>query len=281
MSKFFWTDFFAKTLIRLLSKLPSFFYNTLAELGGRVLDRKKGKIARAALKLTQPNITPEQCDAIARKSSTYSLTYLLSLPRLRKTPYQLHNLDVMKEAVAEDRGAVVISLHMGPPDIGTLAAAEHGFPANTLIGAGKQSPLANSLGRHALEQAGIDFIQRGDPTAVFKSIKQKKMVFLYSDLRSREMPVTFFGQETSAPATGVMTAQLLKAPILFHYCTMKNGEWQLHFERFEPELTGSHKSDAANNLQRLIHKMEEVISQHPELWVWHYDRFKLKKKLNN
>ncbi len=273
------TDLIAGVIIRALGILPESFFNALARLGSKWLDRKKGNIARAALRLVFNQTDQKYFDSIAKKSAVHSLEYLLSLPRLGKIPYQLHDQKIICEALAEEGGAVVISLHTGPPDLGTLAVTRENMPACTLIGAGKQAPFANSLGRKALEQAGIDFIQRGDPTAVFKTIKQKKMLFLYSDLRCREMPVTFFEQQTSAPGTGVMTAQLLKAPILFHFCTLENGIWQLHFERFEPELSGNQKQDAAENLQRLIHKMEEVIRKHPELWIWHYDRFKLKKKL--
>ena len=256
-------DLFAGLIIRFLSLLPANFYKFLAWLGGKILDLKKGQMARAAIRLTQPHITEEQCNQIAKESACYTLQYLLSLPRLKKIRYQLHDIDVIRNALADDRGAVVISLHLGPPDLGALAITRQGFPATTLIGAGKQSPFTNSLGRHALELAGIDFIQRGDPTAVVRSIKQKKIIFLYSDLRSKEMPVTFFDQETSAPASGIIAAQLFKAPILFHHCTMKDGVWQLYFERFEPVLTGDNKADAAKNLQSLMHKMASSHIQTP------------------
>ncbi|MGI9274692.1 MAG: lysophospholipid acyltransferase family protein [Endozoicomonas sp.] len=274
-----WQDTAVKRLVQLLALIPGSFYGILARVSSRALERNKGKVARAAIKLALPGTSSEEVDRIAATSARQSLEYMLSLPRLKHIRYVLHDLDVVREAMTEDRGAIIISLHMGPPDLGTLALAQNGIAARTLIGAGKQKPWLNSLGRHALSQAGIDFIQRGKPTAVVESLKAKNAVLLYSDMRSREVPVTFFGQETSAPASGVYAAIVMKAPLIFHYCTFEDGCWQLHFERFEPEQAGKPKERAVHSCQQLIHRMEAVIREHPQLWIWHYDRFKLKKKI--
>ena len=263
-----------------LSYLPDVFWNGVCQLGAWLLDRQKGHIARASIKLAMPDMEPRHSHQIARASARHSLNYVLSLPRLKHTCYQLHDLPTVQKAVAEDRGVIIISLHTGPPDLGTMALTRAGIDTKTVIGAGKQSPWLNSLGCSALQRAGIQFIKRGNPTAVIQAIKQKYAVFLYSDMRAKEMPVTFFGHETSAPASGIYIAILSKTPILFHYCTLaENGEWQLWFERFDIELKGNRNDSVQHNLQRLIHKMEAVIRNHPELWIWHYDRFNLKKKI--
>ena len=274
-----WQDVAAKRLMQLLALVPESFFRFLSRTGGKILERDKGRIARAAIEIALPGTDPEESDRIAETAAQHSLDYLLSLPRLRQIRYQLHDLDVVREAMAENRGAIIISLHMGPPDLGTLALTENGIAARTLIGAGKQKPWLNSLGRQALTQAGIDFIQRGNPTAVIESLKSKNAVLLYSDMRSKEVPVTFFGQETSAPASGIYAAMVMKAPLIFHYCTLEEGCWQLHFERYEPKQAGKHRERAVHSLQQLIHRMEAVIREHPQLWIWHYDRFKLKKRI--
>lgn len=273
------SDLAAKGLIELLSLMPQWIYHSLEQLGGRILHARKGKIARAAIQLALPHISSDKAETIARQSARLSLKYILSLPKLKFTRYKLPELDQIKSAISQDRGVVVIALHTGPPDLGTMALANEGIASRTVIGAGKQSPFVNNIGRKALNLAGVPFIQRGDPTAVLQAVKRKEVVFLYSDLRSKEMPVTFFGQETSAPASGIYTAMLLKAPVLFHYCTWEDQRWQLHFEPVEMRCTGKRKEDVQYNLQQLMHKMEDVIREHPELWIWHYDRFKLKKRL--
>jgi KDO2-lipid IV(A) lauroyltransferase len=280
-----WTETAANGLMDLLSKIPSSIYTALTPMAAWILDYKKGCIARESIRLAIPSLNETDINRIAKQAARNTLRYLFSLPKLKKLNYQLHGLETVEQAMSEEKGAVVISLHNGPPDLGTLALAENGIPANTLIGAGKQTPFINRLGRRALDRVGVPFLQKGDPTAVFQALKKKNLIFLYSDLRSREMPVQFFSHETSAPASGLMTAQLLRAPILFHFCTREHttqGEqWHLHFEQVETINTGNRKQDVQYNLQKLVHRMEQIIRQHPELWVWHYDRFKLKKRSQN
>ena len=279
-----WKEVAADSTIVLLSCVPDIVRKGICQFGAWLLDRQKGHIARASIQLALPETASPQNSCIARASALHSLNYLFALPRLKRTPYQLHDLTTVQEAVAEDRGVVVISLHTGPPDLGTLALSQAGISAKTVIGAGRQSPWINRLGRFALQRAGIRFIQRGNPTAVLQAIKKKYVVFLYSDMRSREIPVTFFGQKTSAPASGIYTALLTRSPILFHYCTLADtesgkGEWQLFFKRFDIEHKENRNDSVRHNLQRLMHEMEAVIRDNPELWIWHYDRFKLKNKI--
>ena len=274
-----WKDASAGYLIALLSRLPQSIYDNLTRSGAKLLDKHKGHIARASLQLAMPETLSPEAGTIARQSAHHSLSYLLSLPRLNAISYQLHDQAIIEAAMAENRGMIVISLHTGPPDLGTLALTRKGVPAKTVIGAGKHSPWLNSLGRYALNKAGVRFILRGDATGVLQAVKKRQAVFLYSDMRSKEMEVTFFGQQTFAPASGIYTALLTRCPILFHYCTLENNQWQLHFERFEIEHKNDRKNSVQHNLQRLIHRMEDVIRKHPQLWIWHYDRFKLKNLL--
>ncbi|AMO55350.1 hypothetical protein GZ77_10680 [Endozoicomonas montiporae] len=275
-----WKEVTAERTITALSYLPDAFWGGFCQFGARLLDRSKGHIARAAIQRALPDINPCRRDQIARAAAWHSVNYALALPRLKHIPYRLHNLATVQEANAENRGIIIISLHTGAPDLGTMALTQAGIDTKTVIGAGKQSPWLNRFGRFALQRAGVQFIQRGNPTAVLQAVKKKTAVFLYSDMRSKEMPVTFFGQETSAPASGIYTALLNKSPILFHYCTLSDdGEWQLWFERYEPVHKDTRNDSVQYNLQQLIHKMEAVIRDNPELWIWHYDRFKLKKEV--
>ncbi|KEQ19476.1 lysophospholipid acyltransferase family protein [Endozoicomonas numazuensis] len=278
--KLSWKDSATNLLIGLFTRLPLAVYSAIGLILSYGLRVKKSHIARASLQQAIHPVSEKRLQEILRQSARHTVNYVLTLPVLNKVAYQLHHQNVLDQAFSEDKGIVIISLHMGPPDLGTMALSQLGLPATTLIGSGKHSPLVHSLGKGLLQQAGIDPIVKGDPTAVLQALKQKKAVFLYSDLRSREMPVTFFGQETRAPASGIMTAHLLKAPVLFHYCTLEDNQWQLHFEPVPLTHSGNKKQDAQHDLQQLMHRMEQVIRENPELWIWHYDRFKLKNQVS-
>ncbi|WP_422132655.1 lysophospholipid acyltransferase family protein [Endozoicomonas sp. ALD040] len=274
-----WKDSVLDLLIGLLSRTPQVLYSVIGLIFSYVLRAKKGHIARASLQLALLPVSEKTHKQIIRQSARHTVDYILTLPFLDKVPYLLNNQDVIARALSENKGVVVLSLHLGPPDLGTLALSQRGLPATTLIGSGKQSPLTHKFGKAFLLRVGIEPIVKGDPTALLQALKKKKAVFLYSDLRSKEMPVTFFGQATRAPACGIMTAHLLKTPVLFHYCTFENNQWQLHFEPLPLTRTGNRKLDTQHDLQQLMHRMEQVIRENPQLWIWHYDRFKLKNKI--
>ncbi|MEG0582981.1 MAG: lauroyl acyltransferase, partial [Cetobacterium sp.] len=50
-------------------------------------------------------------------------------------------------------------------------------------------------------------------------------------------------------------------------------------EEIELVRTNSPKEDVVFNTQLLIYKMEKIISEHPEQWMWFHDRWSLYKKL--
>lgn len=276
----------AISLMRFLSILPECLVQKLARAGGRRVDRKKGIIARAALKKAFPEQPENALDQLAEKAARNGLDYLLSIPRLHRCHYQLHNLETVRQVMAKNRGLLIAAPHMGPPDIATLALTREGIAVSTVIGAGKQKPWLNAAGQWLLDRVGIRFIQRGDPVAVMKTLRRKEALFLHCDMRSDEAPVRFFGMETRAPASLITSAIMMNVPVLFHFCTLEKGggeqkpghkrQWHCHFEHFDLELTGNREQDIRINLQRLFDKMETVIRQNPELWIWHYDRFQLK-----
>ncbi len=266
-------------LLRSLGYLPERANTLLTKLGGRVADRSKGRIARAAIKLALPELDSASIDQIAKKAAYNSFGYILSLSRLEKIPYQLHDKNIVTNAMSQNRGVIIVSLHMGPPDIGTLALTRENVSISTVIGAGNQKPWLNHIGKYVLNKCGVRYVQRGDPMAVMKTLRRKEAIVLHNDMRSREAPVTFFGEQTTAPISAINTALMLKVPVVFHYCTLKDNIWHLHFEPFDLVESDNREEAALKNLQQLFYKMEEVIKKHPELWIWHYDRFKLKKRV--
>jgi KDO2-lipid IV(A) lauroyltransferase len=43
--------------------------------------------------------------------------------------------------------------------------------------------------------------------------------------------------------------------------------------------TDNFNKDVQSNTQLLIDKMEKIISQYPEQWMWFHDRWRLSKKI--
>ncbi|MDP0562982.1 MAG: lysophospholipid acyltransferase family protein [Candidatus Endonucleobacter sp. (ex Gigantidas childressi)] len=266
-------------LFKILEICPSPLLDLLTKIGGIILDRLHGHIARATLKLALPEADHSTINIIAKKAAYNSAKYILSPSQLYKTPYKLHDSDIVTEALKLNRGAIIVSLHVGPPDLGTFALTKEKIPVSTVIGAGKQKPWINWLAKDIMHKAGIPFIQRGNPINALKTLRKNNALILHIDMRSREAPVTFFGEQTKAPVSAINLALMTGAPLLFHYCTLKEQVWHLHFEPFTMTDHSDKKKTVSANLQALINRIEDVIKADPELWIWHYDRLKLRKRI--
>ncbi|MDP0589147.1 MAG: lysophospholipid acyltransferase family protein [Candidatus Endonucleobacter bathymodioli] len=266
-------------LFKILNRCPPPFLNLLAKIGGGIIDQLHGHIARAALKLALHKADDSSINIIAKKAAYNSAKYILAPSQLDKIPYKLHDSDIVIEALKLERGAIIVSLHVGPPDLGTYALTKEDISVSTVIGAGNQKPWINWLAKDIMHKAGIPFIQRGNPIDALKTLRNNKALILHIDMRSREAPVTFFGEQTTAPVSAINLSLMTGAPLLFHYCTLKEQVWNLHFESFHPTHYPDKKETVNTNLQALIHRIEDVIKKAPELWIWHYDRFKLRKKI--
>ncbi len=275
-----WKKISVSWTLAIFAFMPDSLFRLLVNIGGYLLDRKKGQIARRAMKTGLDQAQTNQFDQHARQAAANLISYGLILPRLQKCRYQLHNFDQVEAALAREKGLIITTLHMGPPELGTLALHRKGVSVSTVIGEGKKNRWLNTLGQYGLMKLGIPFIKRGNPLAFIKTLRQKTAIILHIDMRSREAPVNFLGQETQAPSSAIRTALMMDTPLLFHYCTGSSDQlWHLHFEPFDLLKTSDREKDVHVNLQRLFTRMEAVINRHPQLWIWHYDRFKLKGRV--
>ncbi|MGY0215974.1 lysophospholipid acyltransferase family protein [Endozoicomonadaceae bacterium StTr2] len=265
-------------LARLLHYLPGPVLDVFIGLTGKVLDLVLYKTARQGLALAFPAKSPSERNRIASRAAQNMIAGAISIVRLNRMKFTLENKDVIQQCYDPDHGLLIASLHMGPPEAAALQLQQLGYPVAVLIGAGKRSPRFNAFGRHILGWYGLQPLLRGNPLLLMKSLRQGHCITFHNDMRARDAEVHFFGRKVRAPASVISLALAQQQPLLFHYAT-PNGKnsWKLHFEAFELESTGDRDHDTQQNLQRLMDRMESVIRQYPEHWIWHYDRFSLKK----
>ena len=61
----------------------------------------------------------------------------------------------------------------------------------------------------------------------------------------------------------------------------KKNIWEYHFEEFKPIIHHDITQATQVNAQAITHWMEKQITKNPHLWIWHYDRFSIKRNKNN
>ena len=128
-----WKETAAECLISLLACIPQAIYDGLSKAGGKLLDKQKGHIARASVQLALPDTQASEADAIARYSARHSLELCSLAAPVKGYPLSAPQPDNCAAGNEENRGAIIISLHTGPPDLGTMALNAQAFRSKPLL----------------------------------------------------------------------------------------------------------------------------------------------------
>ena len=265
-------------LARLLRNLPAPLRIGFVRLTAGILNSALRQTALNALALAFPAKSPFERRKIASQAARHMASSAVDVLRLDNLKLTLHDENVIRECYDPAHGLLIAGLHMGPPEAATLKLEQLGYPTGVLIGAGKRSPRFNAFGCSILSWYNLSPLPRGNPLLLLKSLREGRCITFHCDMRSKDAETTFFGQSVRAPSSVINLALMQRCPLLFHYATpaADNG-WHLHFERFDLKTTDDRDADIQINLQRLMDRMEAIIREYPECWIWHYDRFRLKK----
>lgn len=266
-----------------IRSLPFLLQKRVALVGGWCLYHSTKKISIKSLAIAFPEKSLDERRLIAKQSAVNNIARIIEALCLDKQRSYLSDMHILKEAYQPDKGLLIASLHMGPVELAAYQLQKHGLPSSVVIGSGKKSPWLHALGRHLFGRYNLSVIPKGCPFSLLKALRQGHCITFHCDLRARDaVEVAFFG-ETVKVSQGIISLALLhNMPVVYHYAQPDaKGGWNLQFASFDMERTGDYQRDLQVNLQKLMGCIEETIRQHPEQWVWCYDRFKLKRRLRN
>lgn len=184
------------------------------------------------------------------------------------------------DAVAQGRGVILLTGHIGAWELSVFAHSVYGYPMSFLK-RNVDNPLVEALAerrRARFGNRGID--KRGSVREVLKTLKAGGVVGILADLNaSREEGVfcDFFG--TSACTTaGVATLALRTGAVVLPGYLLWDEAAQIHRLHFEPPIetihTGNQKEDVQANTARYTQALEAVIRRQPEQWLWIHRRWR-------
>lgn len=203
---------------------------------------------------------------------------LLRMPSL-STEEMRRQIDVtggeyIDEAIANGRGGIFFSCHLGMMDYGPVVATQRG--AHIIV---PVEPLKN--------QALFDFftslrashgyeVIASEPRILrrlLKALRENKFLCIVADrdFRGSGIPVKFFGVPTHMPAGFVALAIRTKAPLM-HAIGPRTGDDRYTAIispplEFETKLTGDLEADTAMVMQEIVHLFEDAIRQYPDQWA--------------
>ena len=178
----------------------------------------------------------------------------------------------IQNALAQDRGVIVVTPHYGNWDIAAAAAVHRGLPVTAVTEHFGDNAL-NERVVAARERIGMKVVPLGVSAgkAVLTALRQGEVVALVCDLPPREgrtVTVRVCGQDAVVPAGPPLLALKTGAPVVPIMCHRRaNNRYLLEVQRpidFRP--TGDRDRDVTALAQAIMGRFEPTLLAAPEQW---------------
>jgi len=184
---------------------------------------------------------------------------------------------VLDEVLAEGKGAIVISGHVGNWEILGQAIAAAGYPIATIATPFYDPRVTRWLDRWR-GQRGMKIIWRehNSGKAILRVLRSNKLMGFLIDQNTRTAGdyVTFFGRPAFTPTTPAALALRTSAPLIFCWHHRRGKRHKITVERIVYDASGNYQRDVLALTALLTARLENVIRAAPEQWVWMHRRWR-------
>ena len=252
---------------------------------GYVAIKKRRETTLMNLKLAFPNKSAKEREEIALESYKIMLkAFLCSLwfkeYFKNKENVKTVNKEAFEKAYAKGKGVIVALMHMGNMEASVKAV--DGYSLVTVAKKQRNPYIDDFITESRERDLNLTLLKKSKGTSkeLIKRLNNQNIIALFSDHRDKGAIVDFFGESAKVPTGAVSLALKFDIPLLLVYNTFnEDNSCTVHvLDEIELVKTDSFKDDVINNTQNLIHKMEDVIKEYPEQWMWFHDRWNLYSK---
>ncbi len=245
------------------------------------------KVALDNLRRALPGRSDRERKAIARAmygQLARSAVELLRLPGLTRETAEalvdIQGLEHLEQALANGKGAIVVTAHFGNFDLLACAAALRGIDLHVVTRTQHQRGV-NRFWMKIRARTGLGLLSAKDSILkIHRLLKKNAVIALVIDQHmpvGRGIPVPFFGRPASTTHAPATLALATSAPIL--PVTVERLPGGLHRASIEPPRTVTAGDDRAAAIQAetlaLNRWLEDRIRQRPDHWLWIHRRWKL------
>lgn len=284
---------FGKFLAFLISSMPIkiriFCGNIIGILWFDIL-RIRRKVALDNLRLAFPEKSEAERIQMARNSLKnmghnileYGLFRSLTKQRAQEL-VEFKGLDLLEDALKQNKGCLLLAMHLANGDLCTSATSLMGFPLY-LISKVFKTQWLNDMWFDLRKKHGTHFISPEKSSFdILRALNKNGVVIFVLD-QFMGPPIgtrtKFFGVETGT-AMGLALVHLrTKAPLLLTYNYRKpDGTLCLNFEKIDfanlLDTDLDHREQTISTLTQLYtDKIELTIRKYPDQWMWIHRRWK-------
>ncbi|MBS7230383.1 lipid A biosynthesis acyltransferase [Flavobacterium psychroterrae] len=192
-----------------------------------------------------------------------------------KFTYEFDGIEILKNLLAEKKGGVLISAHIGNFEIAEhfLGDIDIDFQINLVTTDLEHSAIKNYLESFAQKPTVKFIIISDDLSHIFEinaALANNELVCFTGDRYfegTKSLSDTILGQEAHFPAGPFLIASRLKVPVVFVY-VMK--EPNLHYHLYAREAVVKHR-DEKGLLKAYIESVESMLAKYPLQWFNYFD----------
>jgi len=201
-----------------------------------------------------------------------------STPSSVRPTVEVGNLDSIKQAQAEGKGALFMSGHIGNWELFAGWVHAQGYDFDVVVKP-MRNPYVDRLYNSRRAALGVGIIHTQVATReIVKALRRNHFVAILADQYAGDegVDVTFFGRRASTPRGPAMLALKYQIPIIAGvFLRQKDGSFRVEIDgRIEIDPTGDTEADIAALTQRYTTLLEEHIRRYPGQWLWTHRRWR-------
>jgi Kdo2-lipid IVA lauroyltransferase/acyltransferase len=277
-----WTEYaLALAVVGSLRWTPLAVSNWLARRYAGLLDRaipRLRRVARANLAFALPGVEAEPVVDGVFRSIARILVAFARFPEIRRETVgawvRCEGMEHYDAAIRAGRGVLFATAHLGNWELSAFAHALFRSPMEVVVRP-LDNPLIDALVERRRALSGNRPIAKQEAArAILKALKANQAVGILIDQNSAPEAgvfVDFFGVPACAPVGFAKLAARSGAAVIPGFALWSEQE-RRYVLRFYPAvpMTG----DAARDTQAIQSRLERVIREYPEQWLWIHRRWK-------
>jgi len=258
-----------------LPSIPTSLAPPLASAAGTVAWATSPQ-RRAAVRANLEVVAPDRCSpAMVRRVFVEQALNYLEIFRIQRLGAATIRAIVEKRgwesftgAVAQGRGVIVASAHLGPISLVGQILSAYGHTVVLPIEA-EHSEFQRAVNR-ARRAIGLQLVPTETPLAIYRALKEGKVFGVLADRAVTGVGerALFFGRDTLLPSAHVALALRANVPLIPAFSSREGDRL---VASFEPALdlvsTGNRDADVHEGLRRWSAVLERYVRRSPEQWT--------------
>ena len=243
-------------------------------------------IVRRNLQFSHIESSPQQIQRLAKRIFQHFGITILELLQMTcfsqkelLTSLRVENNEILIEALASQRGIVLVSAHLGNYEMAWQYVPC--YFGRQIVGVAKK--MRNVWLDRFMHQIRTRFgnrilYKKGALPEMMQTLRQGEIVGILMDISRRfeGVEVTFLGRRATATPAAALLGIRCKSPIIPAFCHRNgNGKLVVRVERpIEIQRTKDLRFDLQKNTQLITDRVEQAVRNYPEQWNWMLRRWK-------